>query len=132
MPASVKRLPGERILIATMTGEVSIDDILGMYEESNKLIGEETGVFHRITDVRQATTSFPEMLKAIQRSTQEMPAASASRQIRVTFVGSSTWVDFIRNAFLARGIEMAAFQDMETALQSVRLRIASEDSAPTA
>jgi hypothetical protein len=136
MPVSVQRLPGERILIATLTGEITIEDVMYMYQQSSTLIAGEEGVFHRITDTRKAKSSFPEMLKVLQRATQEMPAATSSGQVKVTFVGTTTWIDFIRNAFATRGIQMGAFRDMELALQAVRIqlnqenRVAQESTTP--
>src|SRR5690349_4364671 len=123
MPVTVQRLPDEPILVATLVGDITIDDVMAMYQQSSALIACEEGVFHRIVDTREATSSFPEMLKVLQRATQEMPAATSSDQIKVTFVGTTTWIEFVRNAFAARGIQMGAFRDMDIALESVRIQI---------
>ena len=131
MPVTVHRLPDERILVATLSGDITIEDVMIMYEQSSAVIAGEEGVFHRITDTRKATSSFPEMLKVLQRATQEMPAATSSGQIKVTFVGTTTWIEFVRNAFAARGIQMGAFRDMEIALESVRIQLKQDNRITT-
>lgn len=123
MPVTVIRLPDEPILIATLTGDVTIDDIKNIYRQSNDLMTEDDQYIFRITDVREGNSTFPEMLKAIQIVTQEMPSSTMDTRVNVTFVGESVWVKFARDVFLKQGIKMAAFTDMETALESVRLRI---------
>ena len=131
MPVTVQRLPAEPILVATLVGDITIEDVMDMYQQSSTLIAGEEGVFYRIVDTREATSSFPEMLKVLQRATQEMPAATSSSQIRVTFVGTTTWIEFVRNAFAARGIQMGAFRDMDIALESVRIQLKQENPATT-
>lgn len=126
MPVRVERLPDEPILIATFTGLLTVPDFIELYHLSSALIGTEAGKFHRITDTREATSTFPEILKAIQAAAQELPSSSMDGQIEVTFVGTSTWVSFARDVFLSRGINMSAFAEMEMALESVRIRVASE------
>jgi hypothetical protein len=126
MPVRVERLANEPILIATLSGNIVVADFIELYHRSSHWIGQETGTFHRITDTREATSTFPEILKAIQVSAQEVPASSMDGQIQVTFVGTNTWINFARDVFAQRGINMSAFPDMESALESVRIRIAAE------
>ncbi len=126
MPIIVKRLPNEPILIATFTGYITIDDIKEMYHASAALIGDETRVIHRISDTRAATTNFLEMIKIVQTATQDTTFSSMDQHIQVTYVGTSTWINFARDIFAKRGVPMAAFEDIESALESVRFRIAAE------
>lgn len=126
MPISVERLPDEPIIIATYSGHITINDIKTMYQTTADLMGDEQVTFHRISDVRGATSDFMEMLKTVQSSTQEMRGSSSDKRIHVTYVGTSTWIRFTSQAFASRGIVSSAFEDMETALESVRLSIASE------
>jgi anaerobic glycerol-3-phosphate dehydrogenase len=124
MPVSVKRLPDEPILIASLSGTITVDDIKSMYRQSSALMTPADDHIYRITDVRQATSTFAEMLKAIQESTQEMPGSAADSHVSVTFVGESTWVKYARDAFSRQGISMATFTDMESALDSIRAQTA--------
>ncbi len=123
MPVTVERLSNEPILVATLTGYVTVDDIREIYLQSKPLIGDASGTFYRITDVREANSNFLEMAKAIQLARQSGAASTSDNQIRVTFVGTTTWIEFARNAMVNTGTATAAFEDMETALESVRLLI---------
>ena len=126
MPVRVERLPNEPILIATLSGLVTEDDFIELYHLSSALIGTEGGVFHRISDLRHATSTFSDVLRAIQKAAQELPASLMDPQIQVTFVGENTWIIFARDFFLQRGINLPVFPDLESALESVRIRIVSE------
>lgn len=123
MPVEVIRLPDEPIIIATLSGSVTVEDIKQLYIRSNELIEEKDQTIFRITDVRNATTTFPEMIKSIQMAVQELPASSRDPRVRITFVGESTWVTFARDTFAKQGIKTAAFTDMEEALDSIRLQV---------
>lgn len=125
MPVEVIRLPDEPILIATLIGNVTVEDIKQIYIRSNELITDEDETIFRITDVRKATTTFPEMIKSIQMAVQELPASSRDPRVRITFVGESTWVTFARDTFAKQGIKSAAFTDMDEALDSIRLQISN-------
>jgi hypothetical protein len=126
MPVRVERLPNEPILIATLSGLVTEQDFFDLYHLSSPLIGIDGGAFHRISDLRDATSTFGDVLKAIQKAAQEMPASLMDPQIQVTFVGVNAWIVFARDFFLQRGINLPVFPDVESALESVRIRIASE------
>jgi len=126
MPVHVERLPNEPILIATLSGLITEHDFFELYHLSSALIGTEPGMFHRISDLRDATSTFGDILKAIQKAAQEMPASLMDPQIQVTFVGENTWINLARDFFLKRGINLPVFLEMESALESVRIRIASE------
>jgi len=126
MPVRVKRLPNEPILIATLSGLVTEQDFFELYHISSSLIGMDGGTFHRISDLREATSTFGDILRAIQKAAQEMPASLMDPQIQVTFVGENTWINLARDFFLKRGINLPVFLDMENALESVRIRIAAE------
>jgi len=46
-------------------------------------------MFHRISDLRDATSTFGDILKAIQKAAQELPASLMDPRIQVTFVGET-------------------------------------------
>ncbi len=125
MPVSVQRLPDEPIIVATLVGEITLEDVKEVYKTTHELIGDEPGIFHRITDTTQATSNFMDMLQMIQVATQSMPSSTQAANIRVTFVGTTHWINFLRNAFQKRGVTMGAFEEMDDALAAVRLQIES-------
>ena len=123
MPITVARLPDEPILIATFMGYITVDDIREMYQTVAALVADEPGDFYRISDVSAGETNFLEMTKIVQTATQDLPASSMDERIHVTYVGNSSWINFARDVFLKRGIMMAAFENMDMALESVRWQI---------
>lgn len=131
MPIVVERLADEPILIAVYSGHITFDELLHMYRTSAELIGDDARVFHRISDTRGATTDFSTMIKLVQAANQANAGSSIDSRIQVTYVGTTTWIKFLRDTFANRGVLMSAFEELETALQSVRYRIATESTATT-
>ncbi|MAU12830.1 MAG: hypothetical protein CL607_23625 [Anaerolineaceae bacterium] len=126
MSVTVERLEGEPILIATMRGYITYADVREVYRLSKALITVQDNKIYRITDVWQADSSFTEMLKVIQRATQEVAASTEDTRIQVVFVGAHSWIQFFRNTMQNRGIDIAVFTDMDKALQAVHLMIAND------
>src|SRR5450432_2958306 len=124
MPVTVERLPNEPILIATLSGNITGKDFKELYHLSTALIGTEPGMFYRISDVREAVSTFPEMLMAIQVAAQELPSSMTDERIHVTLVGTSTWINFARGVFAKRGITVTVFEEISTALESISWQIA--------
>lgn len=129
MPVTVKRLKGEPILVARMTGYITCQDIHHIYDLSNQLITDADKKIYRITDVREADSSFTEMIKCIQRPTQKHAASTEDPRVQVIFIGINNWNQFFRNTMQNRGVDIAIFMDMDKALQAVRLMIARDKRA---
>ncbi len=127
MPIIVERLATEPILIAVYTGHITIEEVLDMYRTSSELIADDPRVFHRISDTRGANTDFAAMLKLVQAANQANAGSSTDGRIQVTYVGTTSWIKFLRDTFAKRGVLMPAFEDLETALESVRYRIKTEN-----
>ena len=126
MPVTVTRIEDEPILLARMTGYVTCRDINNIYMLSNQLITSADKKIYRITDVRESSSSFTEMIKCIQRPTQELAASTEDPRVQVVFVGIHSWNQFFRNTMQNRGVDIAVFMDMDKALESVRLMIAKD------
>ena len=132
MPIVVERLANEPILIAVYTDHITIEEILDMYRTSAELIGDDPRVFHRISDTRGANTDFTSMLKLVQAANQANAGSSTDSRLQVTYVGTTNWIKFLRDTFAKRGVLMPAFEDLETALESVRYRIKTENQETSA
>ncbi len=129
MPIVVERLADEPILIAVYTGHITFEEVVDMYRTSAELIGTDPRMFYRISDTRGATSDFAAMLKLVQAANQATAGSSIDSRIQVTYVGTTTWIKFLRDTFAKRGVLMPAFLDLETALESVRYRIKTESEA---
>jgi len=129
MPVSVRKLEDEPILIATLTGDVTAKDMRAMFNLSADIMGDAEHTFYRITDVRTGTSNFVEMLTAVREASTGQPGSTTDPRIKTTFVGTSTWISFARNALKNPqfgGIQLAAFDNMDDALDSVHIQIANE------
>ncbi|MEQ8675042.1 MAG: hypothetical protein RLP44_19880 [Aggregatilineales bacterium] len=130
MPISVKRLENQPILIATFTGNITADDMAGMFEESNTLIGENEDHIYRISDVSNATSNFVEMFGVIKIASKGQPGSTSDPRIQAFFVGTSTWITFARNTLRAPafgGLQIAAFETMDAALDAINTQLVITD-----
>ncbi|QPC82766.1 hypothetical protein G4Y79_24290 [Phototrophicus methaneseepsis] len=123
MPVKVTRDPELPLLMATLTGEVVVEDIVEIFRRSEELMTPEDDELFRITYVGDAHTTFPEMFKAIQNATLKSGASILDQRIHTIFVGSSTWITFARNAMLQRGLEIPAFENMAMAMEYIHWRL---------
>lgn len=129
MSVSVIRLENEPILIATLSGVVTVEMVLEVFSQSAELMGDNQHIFHRITDVRTADSNFLEMLGVIKEAASTSAGSTMDPRIRTTFVGTTTWMNFFRNAMMKPqfgGKKMGAFDNMDDALTSVRIQIENE------
>ena len=130
MPVTVTRFEGESIILATFSGNVTASDMSEMFRLSAELIGEGEKKVHRITDARTATSNFVEMLTSIKEASTGQPGSTTDPRIQATFVGTSTWISFARNALMNPkfgGLKLAAFETIEDALSSIRIQISAEE-----
>lgn len=126
MSVTVTRLENEPILIATMSGIMDTEMAKEAFRQSADLMGDADHTFYRITDVREIDANFVEMLSVIKEASTGEPGSSTDPRIKTTFVGTTTWIAFFRNALQNPkfgGKQMAAFPTMEEALASVRYQI---------
>ncbi len=98
MPVEVTKLEDEPIVIATLTGQVTTADLIAIYEQTLAFIDEETPYLYRISDVRDATSNFPEMSKINTEARERMGAVSDSRIRKLVIVGSNRWSEMYREA----------------------------------
>ena len=132
MPVSVIKVENEPILIATFSGEVTTQDMKNMFQQSADLMGDTEDAIYRITDARTATSNFMEMLGAIKEASTGQPGSTTDPRIHTTFVGTSTWITFARNALKSPkfgNLQMAAFPSMEEGLDYVRAQMRNENQS---
>lgn len=125
MPVTVRRMENEPILIATFSGNVTAQDMVEMFRLSDALIEADEKQIYRITDVQTATSNFIEMLGAIKSASTGQPGSTTDPRIKAIFVGTSTWINFARNALKSPnfgGLQLAAFATIEDALESIKFQ----------
>ncbi len=93
MAVKVEQVPDKPILIATLTGYVSLDLVQQMFEQSAKLADEIGGHLYRITDVRDIDTSFSDLVMILaEASSKKQPGSPADPRFTGMLVGSHKWV----------------------------------------
>lgn len=123
MPVSVERLANEPIVIAKLSGKITKEDIVHMFEASIDLTTDVEGRIYRITNVLDAETNFMEMVSIIREAGSGVRGSTSDPNVRVVFVGRSHWIDFTRQALLQPqfgGVNLSLFTEMNDALDFVR------------
>jgi len=123
---SVTRLENQPIIIATFSEVVTTKDMVEMFHRTDELIAEGENNIYRITDVRDATSNFVEMLGAIKEASTGQPGSTTDPRIHATLVGTTTWINFARNALKSPnfgGVQLAAFDSMDDALESIQIQL---------
>lgn len=123
MPATVQRLAGEPIVVATLSGYITVGDILTVYEETARLTEDVIGNIYRITNVLQADSSFGEIMSIIREASRGGRGSTTDPNITAIFVGTSHWLDFARQALSQPqfgGLHLAMFTELSDALEHAR------------
>ncbi|QPC82767.1 hypothetical protein G4Y79_24295 [Phototrophicus methaneseepsis] len=123
MPVKVRRHAELPLIIATLTGDVIIDDVMEMFRRSAELFKPEDALVYRITHVKDATSTFSDMLQVIQSATQQEAASTSDRRVQAILVGTSSWITFVRNALQKRGVNIPLFESIDMAMEFVYLQL---------
>lgn len=125
MPIRLDRKPNEPILIATMSGDVTREEIQHMFQKSAELAAEiEESVLYRITDMRSAETSFPELLRILQSLAPGQPGSSSDPRFKPVLVGQNHWTKFAADALRQQqfgGVELPIFNSLAEALHYIQV-----------
>lgn len=114
MPFSVEML-NDDTLYATLQGNLTVDDVIGMFQKSAELMGDAQKTFYRITDVTDVDTDFAQMLQILgQSSRKDMPGGTSDERLVVVFYGTNHWTRMVRDYLMRqRGAEIAAFDSLD-------------------
>ncbi len=119
MPVTVEKLADLPVVIAVLEGQVNVPVIQEMYRRSAELCEGIEGPIFRITDVREVTTSFAEMLGVIREASKGTPGSTTDPRFHPVFVGNNQWVRLVRDAMSQPqfgGINMPLFTSREDAM----------------
>ena len=126
MAAEVQLLPDMPVLKAKLTGNVDLETAETLFTKSAELMGDSGEKFFRITDVRDAESTFADMLKVIKQASQGQPGSTTDPRIQTVFVGSNTWVRLYRDAMRQTrfgGEQLPAFESMGDAMKYVQIQL---------
>lgn len=124
MPVTVYRVDDEPLLIATLTGEVTRETLLTMYERSAALFTEADTTLYRITDLRHIETSIGVALQALADARADIPGSVADPRIHGIILGNNRWARIASDTIgRVTGYEVPIFDAMGEARRYVKVHI---------
>ncbi len=94
MAVKVEQIPGQPIIIATLSGDITTQMVHDMFAQSARLVDQIGGTVYRITDIRQTEISFPELVQVLADSAKGQPGSPTDPRIRGMIVGTHGWSHF--------------------------------------
>ncbi|MCA9905009.1 MAG: hypothetical protein KC547_14235 [Anaerolineae bacterium] len=131
MPVVVKRVANEPVLIATLSGFVTVDDIITMYEETAKHFANYDGHIYRITDTRGVDSSFSDLMMILAEARKKEGFTTNSGKVTAIIVGENEWARMTREAMRQQqygGLDLPGFATTEEALDYVRAELVPSKS----
>lgn len=129
MGFSVELLPNESIVVTTATGKLSVQDFADMFAHSRKLLQGMSGPIYRISDFREATSSFMDLLQMTQLASKGDEGTTSDRRIKAVLVGTNQWVSLARSIFAQpqySAMRFPTFETLEEALHYTRAQLAGD------
>ena len=128
MSVIVKKLPNEPILIVTVEGQLDAGMVRDLYQEIGLLTKDMQPPIYRITDVRNMTITFMDLMGVIQEGTKDMPGTTADTRISHMFVGKDKFAKIARDVLQRINPDNHPMLDtMEEALDYIRWKSEHED-----
>lgn len=101
MPVTVERVPKQPVVIAKLTGHLTVQDVLQMYNDSAQLLADVSANDHkyRITDVGRMESSFAEMVAILAEARKHSSFRTTDPNITAILVGENNeWVKLVRES----------------------------------
>ncbi len=128
MGFSIELLPNEPIIITTASGKLSAQDFADMFARSRKLLQGMAGPIYRISDFREATSSFMDLLRMAQIASKGDEGTTSDPRIKAVLVGTNQWVNLARTIVAQpqyAAMNFPTFETFEEALQYARAQLSN-------
>ena len=128
MGFTLELLPHEPILITTAKGMLVVQDFANMFTASRKLLKGVEGPIYRISDFREASSSFTDLIRLAQIASKGGEGTTTDPRIKAVLVGTNQWVSLARTIFEQpqyTSVRFPTFETMEDALLYARNQLAS-------
>ncbi len=129
MAFTLELLPDESILIATGTGLLTVQDFADMFEASRKLLDGKEGPIYRISDFREASSSFMDLIRMSQMASKGTQGSTTDPRIKAILVGTNQWVSLARTIFEQpqySAMRLPTLENVEDALTYVRAQLSAQ------
>lgn len=128
MGFTLKLLPDEPILIATGKGLLAVQDFADMFEESAKLLYGIEQTIYRISDFREASSSFMDLIRMSQLASKGGVGTTTDPRIKAILVGTNQWVSLARTIFEQpqySAMRLPTLENLEDALVYARTQLSN-------
>ncbi|MCA0456774.1 MAG: hypothetical protein LCI00_22570 [Chloroflexi bacterium] len=131
MGFTLQLLPDEPILITVAKGHLVVEDFAGMFAESRKLLAGMPAPIYRISDFREASSSFMELIRMAQIASRGDEGTTSDPRIKAILVGMNQWVNLARTIVEQpqySAMRFPTFQTLDEALAYARAALATNSS----
>ncbi len=119
-------LPDEPIVVTHAKGMLTVQDFAEMFAASRKLLQGINGRIYRISDFREASSSFMDLLRMAQIASKGGEGTTTDPRIKAVLVGTNQWVSLARTIFEQpqySAMRFPTFETMEEALHYARIQL---------
>jgi hypothetical protein len=128
MSFTLELLPDEPILLTKAKGMLVVQDFAEMFATSRRLLRGMQGTIYRISDFREASSSFMDLLRMAQLASKGSEGTTTDPRIKAVLVGTNQWVSLARTIFEQpqySAMRFPTFETMEEALDYARVQLSS-------
>ena len=131
MGFTLELLPDEPILTTHAKGMLVVQDFAEMFAKSRKLLDGIPGPIYRISDFREASSSFMDLLRMAQIASKGGEGTTSDPRIKAVLVGTNQWVSLARTIFEQpqySAMRFPTFETMEEALRYARTQLSAQSA----
>ena len=122
MPVKVERIPDQPIIVLHYEGFLDLETVKSAFVQSAAIAAQIEGITYRIADIRNATSSFVEIVSILKASRANVQGSAADTKYQVIFVGQNQLAHLYADALKQLGASPIPFFDtMEDAMQYIEL-----------
>ena len=129
MGFTLELLPNEPIVLTHAKGMLTVHDFAEMFAASRKLLHGKQGTIYRISDFREASSSFMDLLRMAQLASKGNEGTTTDPRIKAVLVGTNQWVSLARTIFEQpqySAMRFPTFETLEEALLYARNHLGSQ------
>ena len=134
MPVHVDQVPDRPIIIATFSGDVTVEDVIEMFRVSAELLKSIPGNVYRISDIRDAILTMDTILAAAKSTREHTPGSTADARIIPCFVGYNPLAQHYSDLMLSHipKKQIPVYPSLEVAFNAIHKLMQNRGSDPAA
>lgn len=128
MGFSIQLLPDEPIILTVAKGRLVVQDFAEMFAASRKLLIGMPAPIYRISDFREASSSFMDLIRMAQIASKGEDGTTSDPRIKAVLVGTNQWVNLARTIVEQpqyAAMRFPTFETVDAALAYARSQLTS-------